>query len=402
MNMVWKRRWTLFQMIFYRGLTIPLSLFFPHKRRRIVFSTFDGKGFGDNSKYIALELIRRELPVELIWLMNPGEKSDLPPQIRRVSTGYFSELYYLMTAAVWVDTHFKRHIFRKGLIKRKSQLYIQTWHGSLGIKNIPTVEQCSPSLYYPMIADLKAVDCLISNSIYEDVKFRECFSTDAVRPEILKLGHPRNDIFFQDNRALAGKIKQKFSLDSDVRIFTYMPTFRKGRTLEAYQLDFHRVLEALKECFGGKWCIFMRLHPGIAKRSGAVFAEIPGVVDVSSHPDSQELQIVTDIMCTDYSSCIYDFILTRRPGFIFTIDMNDYNTVRGLRYPLSETPFPIAQSNDELVENIRKFDSGKYQADLERFLKKHGCVDDGRAAGRVVDVIQKFIENHETDGRIRR
>lgn len=385
-----KRRWTWAIMMLYRLLAWLMSPFFRIRRNRVVFSTFDGKGFGDNSKYIALELIRRGEPLELIWLMKPTEKSDLPPEIRRVSNSWFSELYYLMTAAVWVDTHFKRHIFKKGLFKRKGQYYIQTWHGSLGIKNIPTVEECAPSLYFPMLTDIKSVDCLVSNSIYEDIKFRDCFSTDKIQPPIFKLGHPRNDIFFRDNQQLTDKVKQQYGLTGDTRIFTYMPTFRKKRDLLAYTLDFEKVLDALTGKFGGKWVIFMRLHPAVSAKTKDAFAGIKGVVDVSAHPDSQELQIVSDILCTDYSSCIYDFILSRRPGFIFATDLNDYSTVRGLRYPLTETPFLIAENNGELVANIMNFDETKYQSELDRFLNFHGCVDDGKASGRVADLIKDF------------
>lgn len=386
-----KRRWAWGSMILWRAAAAVLSPFFRIRRNKVVFSTFDGKGFGDNSKYIALELIRRNSQLELVWLMKKEEQSDLPPEIRRVDNSWFSELYHLMTAGVWVDTHFKRHIFKKGLFKRRGQLYLQTWHGSLGIKNIPTVEELAPSLYYPMLADIRSVDHLISNSIYEDIKFRECFSTDKIQPGILKLGHPRNDIFFQDNSLLSCKIKQQYGLTEDCRIFTYMPTFRKKRDLAAYTLDFERVLEALSRRFGGKWVIFMRLHPALAGKAADAFRGIAGVVDVSSHPDSQELQIVSDILCTDYSSCIYDFILSRRAGFIFASDLQDYNTVRGLRYPLTETPFMIAENNDALVENILAFDDGGYQKNLDKFLEFHGCVDDGKASARVGDVIEEFV-----------
>ena len=391
LNVTLRRRWTWATMVCCRISAFVLCPFFRIRKNRIVFSTFDGKGFGDNSKYVALELLRRKKNFELIWLLKPGERSDLPEGIKSVPNTWFSELYHLMTAGVWVDTHFNRHIFKKGLLKRRNQLYLQTWHGSLGIKKILTVEESSPSLYFPMLADIKAVDFLISNSIYEDIKFRECFSTDKIRPAILKLGHPRNDVFFKDNSELKIKVKKAFNIRPDVNIFTYMPTFRKKRDLTAYTLDFDRVLSSLKERFGGEWVICMRLHPSVADKVKDAFKGINGVVDVSSHPDSQELQIVSDILCTDYSSCIYDFILSRRPGFIFASDLNDYSIVRGLRYPLTETPFPIAENNDELVRNIQNFDDGEYQKKLTGFLNFHGCVDDGMASSRMVDIIEDFI-----------
>jgi CDP-glycerol glycerophosphotransferase len=381
-----------FKMMLYRIPVLLISPFFHVRPKRIVFSTFDGKGFSDNSKYVALELLKRDKSLELIWLLSPDEKSNFPPEIKSVSNTLFSELRYLMTAGVWVDTHFKRHIFKKGLFKRSNQLYLQTWHGSLGIKNMPTVEESTASMYYPMLTDIKSVSYMISNSKFEDKKFKECFSTPEIQPPIKRIGHPRNDVFFRNNTDLIASLKSGYGLYKNVKIFTYMPTFRKKKDLSAYSLDFPRIIAALKQRFGGEWCIFVRLHPSLSLKFKGAFCNIHGVIDVTSYPDSQDLQIASDILCTDYSSCIYDFILSRRPGFIFASDFDDYNVTRGLCYPLTETPFAISKNNDELVDAICSFDEDEYVGKVNAFLEFHDCVDDGKASERVADIIEQFVK----------
>ena len=268
------------KMMFFRLLIQPLCWFFRRRADRVVFSTFDGNGFMDNSKYVAQELIRRNFPGELIWLTSPGKKADFPPEVRRVSNKFFSELYYLATAGVWVDTHFKRHIFKKGLVKRSDQLYIQTWHGSLGIKAMKPITESSPSIYYPTLADVGSVNYMISNSTFENEYYRDWFFTPEVQPEIFMAGHPRNDIFFRDNSELVERLKRNFNLQTDDRIFTYMPTFRKGHFCDSFGLDFGRIRAALADTFGGNWYIFMRLHPGARQELQNKFDE-PGVIDVS-------------------------------------------------------------------------------------------------------------------------
>ena len=59
-----------------------------------------------------------------------------------------------------------------------------------------------------------------------------------------------------------------------------------------------------------------------------------GVVDVTDYPDIQELMMISDVAITDYSSWIYDYVLSRKPGFIFATDIEEYNTERGFYYPI--------------------------------------------------------------------
>ena len=108
----------------------------PIVKNKIVFSNYFGKSYGCNPKYIADEIIRQNLPYELVWLVkNPEEHiNEFPKEIRLVR--YLSPESYkeLASAKIWVDNTRKKPYWEQGLIKKKDQVYIQTWHGSLGIK----------------------------------------------------------------------------------------------------------------------------------------------------------------------------------------------------------------------------------------------------------------------------
>lgn len=107
----------------------------------------------------------------------------------------------------------------------------------------------------------------------------------------------------------------------------------------------------------------------------------------------QELIAVTDVAITDYSSWIYDFVLLRKPGFIFATDIGKYNNERGFYYPLEETPFPIAKNNDELIKNILTFENEGYQERVESFLIDKGCYEDGHASERVAELINEIMRS---------
>ncbi len=180
----------------------------------------------------------------------------------------------------------------------------------------------------------------------------------------------------------------------------YGPTFRDNKNFECYNIDFEHLVEALESRFGGKWVVLLRYHPSLrkeVKRQGysPCADEKYKVIDVTGYVDMQELIAVSDAAITDYSSWIYDFMLLRRPGFIFATDIKLYNNERGFNYPLETTPFPIATNNDELINNILRFNYNQYSADVEAFLQDKGCVEDGHASERVVELIKKIIAEEE-------
>ena len=61
-------------------------------------------------------------------------------------------------------------------------------------------------------------------------------------------------------------------------------------------------------------------------------------------------------------------------------------------YPLEETPFPIARDNDTLIQNVLAFEDKEYQKQVEEFLADKGCIEDGHASERVVELIKGIVE----------
>lgn len=141
--------------------------------------------------------------------------------------------------------------------------------------------------------------------------------------------------------------------------------------------------------------MLMRMHPKMREKAQKIVPKLTQVVDVSCYPDIQELMVFTDAMITDYSSCIFDFILTYKPGFIYAVNEQGYDSERGLYYPLSATPFSIAHSNTELEQNIRDFNPVEYHDKVVQFLTEKGCIDDGKASERVVQLITKLFRRLE-------
>ena len=86
-------------------------------------------------------------------------------------------------------------------------------------------------------------------------------------------------------------------------------------------------------------------------------------------------------------------MLSRKPAFIYATDIEKYDNERGFYYPLTSTPFPVATNNEELTNNIENFDNENYKINVENFLKEKGCIEDGHASERVVDLIEEVMNN---------
>lgn len=276
---------------------------------------------------------------------------------------------------------------------RKDQVVAETWHGSLGIKRFDPAHY-NTNVSWPIAAARtgKLTTQIISNSSFEDGVFRETFWKET---PILKYGHARNDIFFPQSEQVRSYLKQRFckgnGLSEDTKFVLYAPTFRDDHNFAVYDLNAEQTLNALRKRFGGEWKLLLRYHDndkgGEAKKNTVKSCD---VIDVTKYPDMQSLLAFTDVGITDYSSWIYDYVLLRKPGFLFAMDRSKYDNERGFYFRLEDTPFPVSTDSDELEESILSFDEELFRKRVTDFLSDKGCMDDGDASVRIADQVMEW------------
>ena len=367
--------------------------------RKVVFSNFNGNGYGCNPKYVCDELLRRNGGYDIVWIVKRSlADSSFPAGVRLVPWGSRQALWELATARVWVDNMRKNRFINVGLAKKPGQFYIQTFHGAIGIKTNgadmiqPGQEKSSYAVGARLDADM--IDYLVSNSTYETNMYKSSFFGKG---RTLLFGHPRNDVFFRDDAAaIRSRTLERLGLPDRVKYVLYAPTYREDHRVDCYGVDYPALLAALHDRFGGEWRALVRLHPSV-RMVPELRPPAECAVDVCAYPDIQELLITVDAMVTDYSSCIFDFMLSGKPGFLFAVDLAEEIAERGFYYPLDTTPFPIGRDNEELCRNIRAFDAKAYATEVKAFLAEKGCMEDGRASVRVADLIDRLLSNAGCD-----
>lgn len=362
-------------------LDIPFSLFclFPLRSNSIFVYGFLSQGWGDHPKYILSELNKRSAGYKVYW---PTYAKN-PPQVSNVTyvkPKSLKALYYQATSKIWIATVRMPYY----AIKRKGQIYIQTWHGAINMKRIEG--ECLNSLTerYVLMAkhDSDMIDYLVCANEDKVNLFTKYFWLE--KGELLKIGSPRNDILV--NKEFDNSLKGNPTFVNK-KVVLYAPTFRAGRGTEIYRLDFERLLNVIEESYQGEWILVIRLHPTMAGRSSEIVEYGSRIVDGSGIDDVQELLAITDILITDYSSIIFDFLDTGRPAFIYAPDIEEYKKERDFHLQLEDTPFDISTTQTGLETSISQFDEAAYNERLKIFRDKMGIYDDGHASEKIAKLI---------------
>lgn len=392
---IWKRK----IKAFFSSLVYYVCRVFPIDPDKIVMWTFEGQGgYGCSPKYIAKELLRRnregKTAFKIIWLLEDTEK-EFPNEIQKVKNTLWRRAYHLSTAGFWIAN--TRTFY--GTKKRKGTTYLQTWHGTLALKPIGKYRgnQLPQMAYLVSEYDSGMMDYALSGSRWCTDMWPEGL---IYKGTILETGTPRCDVFFHGLEEMRVWFRREYHMPDDAKILLYAPTFRggsqsKNRSVDAEfcSVDFDRLIAALEKRFGGEWYVFLRLHPQLAAQMEhfPVYEDNRRLIDVSQRPDASEIIAASDACLTDYSTVIFESFLCKTPGFIYADDLQEYISDRGhLMFELEEIPFPVAGTNNELEENILTFDLDVYREKTEKFIRKTGIIEDGRASKRVVDMIERL------------
>lgn len=373
-----------------------LKFFVKVQPNKVFFHTQENR-YCCNPKYICVEFRKRNVDVDMVWRVSKKNRGEVPMDVRVVQEGtleYFREIL----SSKYVITNSVLYV-KRGFSLKKEQVLFETWHGSLGIKKFGEKDYKGGWHWVKgAIHTGRMTNYCITNGRFVSDELRKTY---WAKTPMLEYGHPRNDIMFDVYQDRREKIKQKFleehSLSKKAKFVLYGPTFRDSKNFDCYAIDVDGLLNAVEKKFGGQWVLLLRYHSALRtvyKKKNKIRTVNERVIDVTDYSDMQELITIADVAITDYSSWIYDFMLQRRPGFIFATDIDLYNNERGFCYPLETTPFSIARNNKELTQNINQFDESVYLDRLEAFLKDKGCVEDGHASERVVDkIIELMAEN---------
>lgn len=359
----------------------------PIEKNKVVFINFSGRGFGDNSKAVALSFQKKYPDADIVWATKGGSEKSLPEGIRGVTYQSLSFYKEMATAGVWVNNC----RMSAEIIKRKGQFYIQLWHGGVPLKKIEKDTEKTLEKTYMEHAkyDSSIIDIIISGCDYFTDIVKNSFWYEG---EILECGTPRLDGIFKISDEKVAEIRKNAGWAQDKKVILYVPTFRADLSTDCYKIDFEAVLDELEKKTGDKWIFAVRLHPNLAEKADFIdYSE--RVVNATPYPDLYELLPVCDAVVSDYSSVMFEAGMIGKTVFLYATDIEEYKKDRELYFEMNELPFILAESNAEFLEKIRSFNESEYKYKLNIFNTQMNYCENGNASDIIAERIIRHIKN---------
>lgn len=349
----------------------------PVQEKTVLFESSLGKRYEDSPKAIYEAMVANNEPYDYVWVSNTNEPLKVNPETKIIKRLSFEYYKYLATSKYWVNNQ----NFPTYIKKRKATKYLQTWHGT-PIKKMQHDQNevlGRDDGYLKRVTKAKNQwSSLISPSPYATTAFRSAFQYDG---EIIEKGYPRNDIFYQSNIIQINEsIREKLNIPLDKKVILYAPTFRdnqkkNGKFVMKNKINF-RIFERR---LGKDYVLLIREHVVVASKLKIPKDFKENIIDVSKYPSIQDLMIISDMLITDYSSVMFDYLNTNKPIYFYCYDIDEYNDMRGFYFDLeSEAPGPIVKNSSMLFRSIKNNDlywqtyGGKYKDFKDKFTPLDG------------------------------
>ena len=359
-----------------------IFLVFPIKKNKVFFSSFSGKCYCDNPRAISEKLHEIAPDYLIVWQRRKGSSFKVPPYVKLTTWPSIGWFYHMATSRVWVDSHLKLPFIRK----RTNQFFIETWHGGLGFKKIEYDSEAHSLSYFEkkrLEHTTRIADVFISNSEYLNQVYRTAF---AYNGQIEKLGFPKSDrLLNSSGKNENEEIKRLYGIPHNKHIVLYAPTFRNHSDLSVFILDFELFCKSYKKRFGLDCVVLIHLHPSIPRKVYSLYRFGGSLINATDYSDVQKLVLACDSCVTDYSSIAFDFMICKKPVFLYTPDLDYYEN--GLYEAIEQYPFLSGKSMKALCRRMERFDEEVYNNKLHNYVRKTGLFEDGQASLRVVQLL---------------
>ena len=277
---------------------------------------------------------------------------------------------------------------------KPNQKIIQLWHGAGAYKTFGLSRNDKhPNMIMKYLTHRNYTRAIVTS---EEIRwcYAEGFGMNV--DNVIACGYPRTDIFF-DKKYITKKRKElfaKYPKFKNKKIIMFAPTYRGIKLPESYydydQLDVDNIYKKLNK----DYIFIVKWHPGLIvdkkrKEFNEKIKKYPDFYyDFTSYRDINDLLLITDVLVTDYSSVIFDYLLVNKPIVYFTYDKKEYDKDRGFYYPFDDYVYgEIAENSDELIKAIKK--DNMMNDKREEFNKKFMSACDGHATKKTYDMIFK-------------
>ena len=353
--------------------------------------------FFDNSKYFFLYLVNHT-DEKVYWLSSSEceiemlRKMNLPvvrfPSIRGI---------WLILRARFSFHHYGpdqlNHILQRGSIQ------LDFWHGTpmkkIRYDIVPKEEKKSNPLIEWQKKEGREYISSTSRFLSEKVLMH---AFDVPHEDMLELGYPRLDVLGlseEDNWRFCNKYSKNLlpyieKAKKYHNVLLYMPTYRDDDPdyIEKAGIDYNKLSLKLKEIDG---IIFFKLHP---LTRNIELEEYDNIIQIENDVDIYPFLTYTNYLITDYSSILFDYLVTDREMIFIPYDYDNYVKHRELYFDYDDiTPGIKYRSFADFIDNIYELASLDYKKERKRIREMMITEYDFNACERIYQFVQNNYYN---------
>ncbi len=192
-------------------------------------------------------------------------------------------------------------------------------------------------------------------------------------------GVSRTDYYFDDdwNNRCREAFYEQHPDARGKKIALWAPTFR-GNAAHPVLCGLEAVQESSK-ALEPEWYFIIKAHPHIDAHGQVSNCQIP----------TEELLCVADVLITDYSSVMFDYLIYEKPLVLFAPDLKEYEDGRGFYIDYAAMPFPITQNAAQLIQEVKhsREKSEQQTETLREWKELYTGACDGHSSQRILDMI---------------
>ena len=330
------------------------SFLFVRNKKKYAFGGPQGS-FKDNAKYLFIYASEHCKDVDVAWI-TPYHRVVSQLTLMGLKAYHWRSvkgIWHALTSRYWFYNSYASDI---NLYLSGGATCIDLWHG-VGLK---CIQYSIKKGYYaqgyqnPSFKDkivyadrYRRHDYFLSTTPCMTELFSQSFRVPKNR--CLELGYPRNYLLTASEKERRDYIRRYESCEmSDLidrmrqyaQVLLYMPTWRDTqRTLFTQHMDLDRLNDVLRS---HDELMILKPHPMV--RADRDDKDYSNLLFLASMMDVYPLLPYVQVLVTDYSSVLYDFLLideVRNPegvsqAFLYTYDYEEYVNERDFFYPFDE------------------------------------------------------------------
>ena len=361
----------------------------------------DTGAFSDNSKYVYLRAAAASRGYDVVWCTADGKlagtlrERGLPVHHLGADTDATVDLLLHAAVAVFtVHPHDTLYNSRELTACLAGATKIQLWHG-VSVKQL--VLQLLPHLGVQdgirrahWLSSTRCDYALSTASFFDDFWSRT-FGT----PNLLRAGQPRNAVLVADPAAeayLGAELPApvRAAIESDRPVVLLVPTWQRNKATALLEPKF--LEETIQFAVRNDAHVIFKAHPSLGGLQSADSVDRLHVIDPSL--DIYPWMSRISALVTDYSSIMFDFLLTGKP--VLTLDLEpgehedfepDYSLVPPGEFRI---PFTVGDFAAKL-ERALGDDTGR--AARTAYAEKIFETDPGAAPDDVLQLVDRLVED---------